>query len=316
MPRAGLLRRRRSAVDPTLYITTAGYTCNLCGDTGARPVVMQGFSSFTGYIDYQGYSYTSFSAPSVTTSPGSINMRSAAITTINMSSLTTNGNVFDFYACPLTSINFAALTGTGAHLYLSGAYVTGSAGLSGGVSFPALTSIVGGALVFSRRYQLTSFSAPNLVTLTNELELDYCKALTSLSLPALTTINYNAGNGWLILGGDPPDIGQSRPNALSSISLPALTTILGKISCTYCVNVTSIDPSSWTTIGNGFGLDFNRCDLTQANMDAILAKLVAIRGGVTSGSVDLRFQNGGQTPSVTGQTNAATLVAAGITVSY
>lgn len=290
----------------SLYISSssASYNQNLTGQTGA--VKLTGFSTWSGLVDLPNNSYSSLDCSQIVTSNGRIEFPGNGLTSINFNSLTSITERIYLFQNNLVTASFPALTTTaaGKHIYLSQNFTLTSA------SFPSLVT-ASGAIVLSRDYNLTSVDFSALTTLNHEVELDYTKALTSVSFPSLTTINATVSGPSLTLGGDMTDIGQTRPPALNSVSWPLFANVNdADIRITWCTNLTTLDPSPWTTITNGVHLDFNRCNLDQSTQDAILAKLVAILGGVTVGYLDLRFQSGGATPSAIGYGNKATLQAA------
>lgn len=292
-----------------LLITDPNHVYNLDRTGQCGPVVMQGFTNWAGYIDLQGNSYNSLDCSAITQNNGKIQFRDNAMTSALFTNMTTTNDTIDLWGNPLAgTVLFPALTTMASRKQL---YIAHNSTMTG-ASFASMVTM-GGPIVCSQDFALNSFSAPLLVTINDELELDYCKALASLSLPSLTTINYAAGFGLIGLGGDMTDIpGQTNPPQLSSLLLPLLSTLRGGLIVKNCRLLTTFDPSPLTTLGNGFQMDFSRSNLTQAVMDACFTKLASLIAGITSGVVDFRFQFGGQLPSASGQAAAATLVAAGI----
>lgn len=296
----------QTGVVPSYVINDINQVCNQCVSGQVGLVQYQGITGFAGYLDLNGNSFTAVDGTGVTTQTGLFSARNNQIASVSFPNLVTGGRI-DLVNNPITSVNFSSLvTLANGHIYLSYNPVITA------LSFPALTTM-NYALVCSRDTGLLSVSLPNLTTLNHELEFDYCRNLAGLSLPSLTTLTGTVAGPNIVLAGDMGEIGQAGYAVLSSLSTPLLSAVNdGFIQAKGCRSLTAYDISSWTTIANGFGLNMSRSNISQASMDAIFIKLAAILGSVTVGTVDFRFQYGGQIPSASGQAAAATLVAAGI----
>ena len=268
------------------------------------------------------------------------------LTSISFPSLTTGESINIIYNNSLTSISFAVLTAC------TGDSIIQFCPLLTSISAPSLLYTTQ-SLTIQENATLATISFPALVALNNGIIIDFLPLLSSLSLPSLTYANilmigdiYEATNNLPLLTSISFPVLDSIVSfscggkSITSFYLPLLTkidsfliydTLATSISLPALLHLGTFDllhlnttPSSATTVSFNSGLlsvtgsiqiDY---PLTQVSVDGILASLVALNGssGTTlfnSGVVALEGLC--SAPSSTGYTNAATLVARGVTVT-
>ena len=231
----------------------------------------------------------------------------AALTTLSCPALTSVVNNFaPAGMAALTTLSCPALTSVG------GIFNPGNMAALTTLSCPALTSVGGNFQPFGVA-ALTTFDFPALTSVGGLFTPPAMTSLTTLSLPALTSI-----------GGifNPPTL-----PALTSISMPAIVTFGGTITSGNAVQL-SVNTSALTTfefpstllrVGNGAGnVVITSAALNQTSVDSILIRLAALDGTGGTTTFDNRIvtiTGTSATPSATGLTAKATLVARGCTVT-
>jgi hypothetical protein len=225
-------------------------------------------------------------APELITVVGSVNISSSlpAITSFNVPKLTNIGGGFTF----IGGSSFASL------------------------NFPLLDRIGGN---FNPRLSnaITSISVPELKTVAGAVNIDQLPALTTMSFPKLTVIV-----GALSANGS---------GALTSVSLPSIEIIAISLTTGSAIGFTSgtasltdfnIGSSIKRVGGTAGNVLFTSCALNQASVDNILVRLAALdgTGGTTAFSNrTVTITGTSSTPSATGLSAKATLVARGCTVT-
>jgi hypothetical protein len=195
-------------------------------------------------------------------------------------------------------------------------------------TLPGITSITytpttSGGFQFGKLDDLTSFSAPNLVTVTDSFQFDNAPKLTNLSCPVLASIgadlsvstdNLLTAVSFPALTVVPGSFAIQTSAALTSISLPALTSIGADVFCGASPLLTSVDLPNVIFQEPGIVTFFN-CGLNAASINQILARCVA-SPIFASGGISVTL-GGGTNAAPTGQGNLdkATLIAAGNTVT-
>jgi hypothetical protein len=224
-------------------------------------------------------SLTSISLPVLTTIGGSFNPTTVnALTTLNVPALSTvKGSFSPFTLNALTSLSAPVLAS------VFGNFSPNTMALLTTFNFPALASI-GGNCTPGTMASLTTLSLPVLATVSGFINPAAMAALTTLSMPALVKV----GGAVLVNSGF---------GNLQNITLGAAGT---------------------TKLING-SINFSGQKLTQASVDQILHTVASLdgTGGTTSWGTGLTLTlNGGtnSTPSATGLTDKATIVARGGTV--
>jgi hypothetical protein len=240
---------------------------------------------------------------------------STALATLNLSSLVTVGG--DFQAQNknvLKNFSLPLLQSVASHCTFYGCpQVTG-------INLNSLKNIGGGGrLDFNSDTSLSFVSLPAFTGVDSDLNVSACSALTGLSVPVLKNIG-----GALNL---------DSSNLLSSVTLPALTSI-GGFSAQTCTGLQYLSATGALTVAldchitnnhamTGLnlpnatytdGIFFNAagCALTSATVNQILSRFVA--SAVTTCVIDL---SGGTNGAPTGQgaTDKAALISSGNTVT-
>lgn len=208
----------------------------------------------------------------------------------------------------LTSADWVAIGGGGAQLYTT--IPPGNEQLfglmssyGGGVDIPGLLGLIWNGTTTQAGFFVTgltaiqSISCPNLVSIDptgtdGTFDCSSCSALTTLSLPVLTTVG-----GQLLL---------YFCSSLTTLDLSALTTIGGQLKSNNCTALTTVDVSSWVPT-DGTTIDFNVCALNATSVELILRRCVL--AGVTTCTINLSggTNAGLASLSAQGQADAATL---------
>lgn len=172
------------------------------------------------------------------------------------------------------------------------------------VSFPNLTTVssglpgIEGYIYIVSGTALTSFSAPLLTFVEDDLTVSTNTLLTSVDLSSLEET------------GD--DLNLAGNTELTSIDLTSLQTVGNRVLFQDCTSLSSVSfPSFLPT--NGKNITFSNCSLSQDSVDHILSRCVA-NAGYVSGTVSL---NGGtnSAPSGTGALMVIELQGRGVTVN-
>ena len=192
---------------------------------------------------------------------------------------------------------------------------------------------------------ITTFSAPNLSTISGALSLRNNSRLTSVSIPNLSSVsgslsillNPITSVSLLELSSVSGFLSVGEHSSLTTVELSRLNTISGNLSLSNSYNLVSlelgdslnisgtVDCSSClslatpafgvSSLSDGFTITFNGSALAQTAVDGLLSACAAAVGSTASGTIDI---SGGTNASPTGGTgNAAyiTLTSAGITVN-
>lgn len=179
--------------------------------------------------------------------------------------------------------------------------------------------------IFSITYcgSILSISAPNLVTIGNNFNIDSNTLLNSINVPLLATLTYD-----FIVSNNPELTALSFPSLttisegnfnintnvkLASLSAPSLETVFYDVSIYGCPLLTTIDLSSWLPTNGSFISLYNNA-LTLATVDNLLARGVA-NAAFVSGSIDI---SGGTNAAPTQGAGSAhdILVARGVTITH
>lgn len=163
--------------------------------------------------------------------------------------------------------------------------------------FPNLTHA--GSFDIGANSMINTITAPLLTTIDHELAIGNSAALTTLDLSSLQTAYL---------------VSVTSLTSLTAVNLPALLTTNGAFLLSNNPALTSINVPSWN-VSNGMTINCSGCALDQTSIELILARCVA--ASVTSCTIDLSGgSNAGLTTlSTQGQSDYATLVAAGNTVT-
>lgn len=268
-----------------IYVGTFQWSTFLGGTTLSFPALKYaGFIGFNAVTLNSTVGLTSISFPELLycTAFQSTQL-SSFLTSISFPKLKKVYGAFNFSASAVTTLSFPALTNIGT-LTLQ--------------QHSAIISLIFPVLVSATNIQIANNAALQSITFTS---LVYCTsfavntgtspALTSISFPALTTINSN-----LPTQSNPVNISTGAAANLSSFSFP---------------NLLSLGTTGVFLISGAA--------LTQATVDAILVKLASLNGtgGTTAFSNRTVTLNGGtsQAPSATGITARNTLIGRGCTVT-
>jgi hypothetical protein len=224
---------------------------------------------------------TSISAPLLTSVFGEfIINRNTVLTSINFPVINLVGS-FSFQENPaMTSLSLAIALAN----FTSSSINVNNNILLTSVTFPNLTNAVSG-FSFGTNPVLTSLNFPSL-TSTRFINISQCPLVTTVSLPVLASLGVgspnNVNNGstsFAALGCD-----------ITNFSLPSLTTFFGSLS-------------------------LQQNNLTSSDVNALLAKLVAITPNISGRGISLSLQSPAAPPTGQGITDKATLIANGNTVS-
>jgi hypothetical protein len=165
------------------------------------------------------------------------------------------------------------------------------------LDFPNLVSVdpfdlAGGYIECSYNSVLTTFTAPELVMVDDDLYLYSNASLFSLGLPAL-----------VFVGGD-LDIDDN--DALVTLDLPSLVTVYWDFYCNWNPLLENVNLPNW--VPSDFSrIDFSDCKLTAASVEQILGRCVL--AGITACTIDLSGGTNAGTASLSpqGQADVATL---------
>lgn len=161
---------------------------------------------------------------------------------------------------------------------------------------------------------LTTLNLSSVTTMTTAFTIVDNPLLTTVDFSSLVTINYDLTGP---SGTNKGFIWVENNAALTSLSFPALTTLnQGAIASeAYIRNCAALTTISFPnlTIPNDLWLDFTNNALSQASVDHVLARLVANPAYVTG---QVQLQGGtNSAPSVAGLADKATLAGRGVTVT-
>ena len=265
-------------------------------------------------------SLTTFSMPAMILNSGMTGTANA-LTTLTLTNLTTIFGNYSITANALTTLSMPALVNIGlASISVAGNFAPVGT-LLATVSMPSLVAVNG---TFSPTLAaLTTLTLTNLQTVTGAFGLTSA-ALTTLSLPALTTLGAgfapvcaSATTVTLTLLANITGAVAASFAALTTLSFPALLSVSSTWTITAANLVTFSMNSGLLSIGGNFTMTGMK--LNQASVDGILVSLAALNGtgGTTAYSSHTVNLSGGtsSTPSSTGLTAKATLVARGCTVT-
>jgi hypothetical protein len=215
------------------------------------PVVCTGDVTITSSAEMD-----AFIARGCTSVTGTLSIKGTDLYSVNLTGLTSVNSLEVLDNTSLVRVNLSALSSVRAPLgcYRGGDMIGlvcgGGLSIYGNpslisVSAPALASA--GGLAIHHNDTLTNLNSPALVTVSSAPSYDGpnvfisgCPALTTFSLPALTTV----GGGGLVLWG------------MTTIDLPALTTVPGFLSVGYSPLLTNFSLPSLTAIG-GVEVSYN-----------------------------------------------------------
>ena len=258
-------------------------------------------------------SLTTFSMPAMILNSGMTGTANA-LTTLTLTNLVTIVGTYSLTANALTTLSMPALTTISTNFAPAGTSLAT-------VNMPLLTSVGG---TFSPTLAaLTSLTLTNLQTVTGAFGLT-AATLTTLSMPALTTLGAgfapvcaSATTVTLTLLANITGAVAASFAALTTLSFPALLSVSSTWTITAANLVTFSMNSGLLSIGGNFTMTGMK--LNQASVDGILVSLAALNGtgGTTAYSSHTVNLSGGtsSTPSSTGLTAKATLVARGCTVT-
>jgi hypothetical protein len=196
----------------------------------------------------------------------------------------------------LTGFNLPVINTTGLFFIGSNSALTS-------FTLPVVTS---SSLNFSTNNALTTVSFPNLVSIgSGSINFSSHPALTSLSLPALTAFN---------------TCQLTSVPLLSSLSLPLVSTIgnSGTSNSTSSIFINSTQLTNFslpalTSLKGGISLSQNK--LTSADVNGLLAKVVAITPSITARFFSFNAQTPSAPPTGQGLIDKAVLITNGNTVS-
>ena len=240
-----------------------------------------------GYISIYNGPTTSFSAPNLVSVQNNLQFGSN-LTSLNLNSLSLVSGQIALSSGTLTSFSLPALT-TAASLSIS----NGSSSLAS-ISLPLLVNLPTASVISSAA--LTGFSAPLLATSGN-INFTNCTVLPSVNLPALTTFT-----ALLQL--------QYCP-ALTTLSLPTVTKLTGITATTGLGALANVTLNPGLTSASG-SYNFAGQPLTVNSVNSILVALANATNYV-SGTVTLNA-TGVPTPTGAGATAKTTLQGRGVTV--
>lgn len=248
----------------------------------------------------------------------SLNLTSmAGLTAVSMSSLTSIGSLLTIStSANLRSLNFPSLVTVSGNFNLSlnltsmdfnnlatvtGSFTPNVTGLTA-CSFPALVSTGAFTPSFANA---TSANLNNLTTITGAFNPASLAALTSLSMPALATVTSTF---------------TLSSSSITLVSAPSMITV-GTVSFTMS---SLTNTTGFWTVGTlksvGGNITMSNASFTQASVDHILAVVASLDGtnGTTSWGTGKSLNLTGAnmaTPSATGLSNKAIIVARGGTVT-
>jgi hypothetical protein len=199
----------------------------------------------------------------------------ALLSSISLPLLNSCGNLFIGNNASLTSFTLPVITSGSHNFSTNNALMT--------VSFPNLTSVgTSGGFNFNNHPVLASVNLPVLAALSG-FQAFSCPGLTTINLPLLSSIgNNNTSNNTSSIA-----IGSAQ---LTNFSLPALTSLKG-------------------------GISMSQNKLTSADVNGLLAKLVALSPSITGRFIGLSSQTPPAPPTGQGLTDKSTLIANGNSVS-
>lgn len=224
-----------------------------------------------------------------------------ALTSISMPNLTESESLGIENNPVLSSVSFPLYASNNYNANLN---INNNASLTS-VTFPSLTTV--GDFNASGNNALTSISLPFISSIVNVYIVGNT-ALTTIDLSALASVGVTGVNtavGLSITGN----------TLLSALSLPALTTANGFNFRLTDNGFTSVSFPALTSIGGVSQLVFGNNKLPTNQINAILAKLVAITPALTGKYIDLYNQTPLAPPSGQGITDKATLVTNGNNVN-
>ena len=251
----------------------------------------------TGGLEINGTAIPILNLPAFVRCSGYLNLGgNTALTSISMPNLTGSRSFLIQNNPVLSSVFFPLYASVDNNVYLD---INNNASLTS-VAFPSLTTVN----TFSAfgNNALTNISLPFISSIVN-VYIGGNTALTTIDLSALASVGVTGvgtGGGISITGN----------TLLSALSLPALTTVNGFNFYFLDNALTSISFPALTSIGVS-QLQFANNKLPTNQINAILAKLVAITPALTGKNINLYNQTPLAPPSGQGITDKATLVTNG-----
>ena len=261
----------------------------------------------------------------------------AALTTLSTPALTYVGNNFQPNAmASLTTLSTPLLS------YVGGNYLPSNMGAITSLSAPALAYIGGSyqpqpggtslttistpALAYvgvnyypNQMSGLTTLSAPALVFIGGFFFPNVLASLTSINMPALTSIGVNLARTAFTSGNIQP----LTMASLTTLTFPAIE-VIGDVSGISIKIVSGTGALSTFTLGSTLrrvnaDVQLTSCALLVASVDGVLVRLAALNGtGLTTtyNNKNVTITGTSATPSATGLSAKATLVARGCTVTH
>lgn len=283
------------------FVTTGGPLT-----TVSMPLLMQFLSN--GNFSFTG-NFTSLSFPSLqyVQGSGTLFTNCPNLATASYPSLERSGSIMSPASCPsLTSFTLPALN------YCGNSFTPNIMHALTELLLPSLVTV---GNLFSVRYMnvLANLYIP-LLNSVGGFQPNNLPNLVSLSAPSLTNVGSTTGSGSILI---------SAMGSMTSFTLPAIETIgayllvsISLISDTAALTTFTIGSSLKRVYGN---VILTSCALNQASVDSILVRLAALDGtGATTAysTKTVTITGTSATPSATGLSAKATLVARGCTVTH